>query len=275
LSYIPNLLSDIVSYLTTTQFYTYLGSMFGGVKLTKENSQRIWKSSTVYPKSAFDETKIGESDRNSKIIEWLRTNEAKQPDESNNSKYYLLLLLLALGGTAWYYYGPDFKPPGLGFLWGGLEAFRNTINEIRGLNNTVRNTAATAKEFIRKPENNNFELESKDILNNVMNWHAMPVNPLNKDDLKIQWESYKIIETRISQLEQRYPDDFKIWMADRYSSVYSMRNNFWNIGPTIFDRFQNKYPLIENDTLIQQKEWSDHSSSRSICYVSWNGWIKY
>ena len=91
----------------------------------------------------------------------------------------------------------------------------------------------------------------------------MKVNPLNKDDLKIQWESYRIVEKRISQLENKYPDDFKIWMADRYSSVFSMRNNFWNIGPTIFNRFQDKYPHIEQETLIQQKEWFDHSSSVS------------
>jgi len=266
------IVAGITAYLTSTQFYAYLGSLWG-LKVTNnpEISKRTWSSSTVYPKSSWNENQISESERNSRIAEWLRSNEHKA-DESSNNKYYILLLLLILSGATWYYYGGDITPPRIGWLWGWIEGCRNTINEIRSINRTARDTAATAqetmvsaKEFLRKKDNNTFELESADLLKSMMEWHKLQVNPLNDLDIKTQYNSYKIIETRIEQLENKFPDDFKIWMADRYSSVYSMVNNFWNVGPTIANKYYDKYPnIIEQETLNQQKEWSDHSSNRSI-----------
>jgi hypothetical protein len=210
--------------------------------------------------------------KNSKIIKWLDPNDSnnKSSNDSNNTKYYILLLLLVLGGTTWYYYGPDITPPGWGFIIGSLQAFRNTINEIRSINRTARDISTTvketidsAKDYLRKRENNSFELESKDILTSITNWHSMEVNPLNKEDIKVRWESYKILETRIKHLQEKFPEDFKIWMADRYSAVSAMINNFWNIGPRIFSQFHRRYGDMEQDTLIIQKEWSEHGSVRS------------
>jgi hypothetical protein len=104
-------LSLIMGYFTSTQFYSYLSAIWG-LNLTKEPEikSRTWSSSTVYPKSSFNEDRMryekGESERNSKkILKWLNDHEEFKKEESNNTKYYLLLLLLALGGTAWYFYG--------------------------------------------------------------------------------------------------------------------------------------------------------------------------
>ena len=52
-------------------------------------------------------------------------------------------------------------------------------------------------------------------------------------------------------------------MADRYSSVYSLINNFWHIGDTIHNRVSELYPDITQETLIQQNEWSDQGSVMS------------
>lgn len=69
LSYMPSFITDIrlivagiTAYLTSTQFYAYLGGLWG-LKVTKEPeiSRRTWSSSTVYPKSEWNESKISES----------------------------------------------------------------------------------------------------------------------------------------------------------------------------------------------------------------------
>jgi len=290
LSFIHNFISEITlifslitSYLTTTYFYSYLTSMWTGVKLTKDPQIYRWKPSNVYPPSELNETTFRESKRNSKIIEWLRDNEDSKKDDSNNSKYYILLLLLLLGaGSAWYYYGPDTNIPGWGFITGSLEAFRNTINLMRDANRAGRDTTeaarhanATAKktfksatEFLRNKDNKDFSTESKDLLNSIKLFHNMPANSLNSSDVKTRWESYKIVEARIAQLEQKFPDEFKNWMDDTNSSVYTTINNFWNIGPTISRITDLHYPDIANETLIQQKAWSDHTMSPAMVELS-------
>jgi hypothetical protein len=43
-------------------------------------------------------------------------------------------------------------------------------------------------------------------------------------------------------------------MADRYSSVNSMIQNFADLEPTISDSYQNKYSNVQNETLMEQKD---------------------
>jgi hypothetical protein len=56
----------------------------------------------------------------------------------------------------------------------------------------VQGAVTTAEDFIRKKENNSFDLEANNILDSITAWHKIQVNPLNQQDIKNQWENYKI-----------------------------------------------------------------------------------
>jgi len=95
---------SIVTAFTNTQFYGYIASFF----MKKEE---IPSSKTTYENSSIsgitkDTGKISEDNRrNSKIVEWLKSDvkEEIREEESSNTKYYLIALLLLLACLSWYY----------------------------------------------------------------------------------------------------------------------------------------------------------------------------
>jgi len=109
--------SVIVDYFTSTQFYSYISSFFKAKEeVTKTGGPQSEKSSRIYKESSSNERKIGQSDVNSKISEWLKPEEKpKHIEESDNTKYYVIAGMIIFCCIAWYY-SDEIKTGGLSLM---------------------------------------------------------------------------------------------------------------------------------------------------------------
>ena len=172
------ILTAIVSYITTTSFYTSIGSVFGAVgsiKATEISPTRGQQAGMggFYPSN---EPKIRQSNGNSKILEWLKANEELKKDDSNNNKYYLLLLLLllGLGGGAWYYNTHDYSAPQLlSYAYAAYESAKASMSQFKTFFSKTKVVAKEAADFLRKKEDKTFEAESQSIITAIVEWHVI------------------------------------------------------------------------------------------------------
>lgn len=61
---------NIINYLSNTNFYLYLSKLFSSDEVT--NGSKPENSSRIYKENSSNERKIGQSEGNSKISEWLK-----------------------------------------------------------------------------------------------------------------------------------------------------------------------------------------------------------
>jgi hypothetical protein len=123
------IIAKTVDYLTNTHFYIFLSKLF--LDPSSENQSKPNKSgsmiSEISRETPNDQRKTSESirqsNRNSKISEWLKPEEKPEiPDESSNNKYYYFLGLIVVSALAWYYFD-EIKTNGSSILeW--IKSFR-------------------------------------------------------------------------------------------------------------------------------------------------------
>ena len=140
------IINNTVDYLTNTHFYMFLSKLFSNPSSEIESKSNKTGSmmEEISRKTTNGERKTSESirqsDRNSKISEWLKPEskieEIKDQDENvtSNTKYYIIAIMI-IGCLSWYYFD-DIKNTGFNFIeWiksfsGNDDPGNNQINEI-------------------------------------------------------------------------------------------------------------------------------------------------
>jgi len=108
---------NIINYLSNTNFYLYLSKLFSS-KEEKEEKEEVTstgrsqseKSSRIYKESSSNERKIGQSDVNSKISEWLKPEEKTEVkiddkiSKTNYIKYFIIGgTIIIISSLGWFY----------------------------------------------------------------------------------------------------------------------------------------------------------------------------
>lgn len=98
------ILGGIITYLSNTQFYGLIASIFK----TKEDVTKPKISIGADPvswESSRNESEIRQAKRNSKISDWLNP-EPEVIEESNNTKKYIIIagMVIIIGCLSWYYW---------------------------------------------------------------------------------------------------------------------------------------------------------------------------
>jgi hypothetical protein len=110
------IIGNIVDYLTNTQFYLYLNKLFSNKELNEvPTSEQINKNESfpdIKRKEKGNGENFGQSDRNSKISEWLKSEsktEIKESSEelskdSSYKKYFIITgITIVIASLGWYY----------------------------------------------------------------------------------------------------------------------------------------------------------------------------
>ena len=113
---------SITNYLSNTHFYSFIASLFSKKEEVTKEAEVSLRERSVSGESSRNESKIGESKRNSKISEWLKPETEVIQEESNNKKYLIIAALLILAGLSWYY-SDEIKTGGISIIeW--IRSFR-------------------------------------------------------------------------------------------------------------------------------------------------------
>jgi hypothetical protein len=161
---------SIITYLSNTQFYTDVAGLFSNKDIPSNTTTS--KNRTIISESNIEKTrndsKIGQSNRNSKISEWLKpaTPEPEIPDESSNTKYYIIAGMIIFCCIAWYY-SDDIKTGGVSIIeW--IRSFRPRPGDdpndgTRNIGDNIRadntmNLKSRLKRFFNRE--NDLEMES-------------------------------------------------------------------------------------------------------------------
>jgi hypothetical protein len=106
------IIAKTVDYLTNTHFYIFLSKLF--LDPSSENQSKPNKTGSMIRENSFEtntnETKIGQSNRNSKISEWLKPEDKREPEpepEIGYGKYIIIGGILIIGSCFAYCYWND------------------------------------------------------------------------------------------------------------------------------------------------------------------------
>jgi hypothetical protein len=142
------IISNTVDYLTNTHFYQYINKLFESNE--NPSSKTTFKSKSISENSiekTRNDQNFGQSNRDSKISEWLKQEPEEKLDdikESNNKYYYYIIALIVISALSWYYFD-EIKTTGSSILeWirsfqsGGDNNPDNNMGDIRDLRREKR-----------------------------------------------------------------------------------------------------------------------------------------
>jgi hypothetical protein len=143
---------NIADYLTNTHFYQYLSKLFSNNEIpSSKTSDKSWSvireiENKTSKEKIWNDTHIEQSDRNSKISEWLKPNKPEPEPESSYTLYYIIAGVI-ITGLAWYYFD-DIKDIGFNLIeW--LRGNNNPDND-PGDNNDLLNDRVRTRERLER-----------------------------------------------------------------------------------------------------------------------------
>nr|QGP74780.1 hypothetical protein [Russula griseocarnosa] len=266
--------TNVTAYLITTsifQFFIAINPFQLKEKYSwqKDEIKPRWPSSEIHQKNSWDANDSKQSNRDSKIARWLELKEDSKEYRDNHKEYILLGLLLLLGGACWYYWSNDDSPPGISSIINGLKYGKDKIEEIFGWKRTYNIAASNIEDvrrYLRNPENRNFTAESRAIITDIIDARIEADHNRNLPERIIgnpvdEYNKFLIVKSRIEQLRDKFPDEFQNWMVTSTQAHRLINNVLSNESRLI--RALNAYTNLENETLIQQRAWSDSDSNGS------------
>jgi hypothetical protein len=219
---IRTITSSIVAYLTGTQFYSFVSSLFSTKEISPKQDQISIGKGSMSPESSRYEPKISQNKRDSKISEWLKPEpvEIKEEiyEESSNKKYYIIAAMLILSCLSWYYFD-DIKPVGASLIE-RIRSFRprpgddpsNTGNNLPG--NPTKDLKTRLRGLFYDDENN-FPKNSN-ISTHFDNSSQTTITPIILEDKtpiatssKVTLEEYPHIQPQLTGLREISEDNFE------------------------------------------------------------------
>lgn len=266
ISSIKQFFGNIIFFLTDSSLYKSLSAIFGGAQVTREatgkgNSSISWGS----PKTKGNEENIRWSEKDSKILDWLKENEVKK-EESNNKKYLLLLLLL-LGSGGVYYYFPEIKdyltPNSIKSIFAWTSAVKTWFHDLKWVSRDVNTSvneikkASNILDFLPNPNKKykNFEEEAEALLfklNRFMSvWNDKDV--MSRD---VCYTVHKALDKWIDNLNHDYSRQFVIFLDN--TSNKATINNFWDVKERM-DEFWDSIEVKDLEPEIEEPENKEKS----------------
>lgn len=217
-----NILSDIIEYLSNTQFSQYLNKLFSKEEIPSTNQDRSIIHESNKEKTR-NHTKIGQNDRNPKISEWIKPETKTEEIESSNVQYYIIAVMI-IGCLSWYYFD-DIKDIGSSFMdW--VKSFRG--NDDPGNNNLpvedrISQRAELEKYIKERTRETNEKISSIMIekSENPVRITSESLEDLN-EKVKESWESQTSPTSSTSSTETIKPSSSKV----KIDSVFPLKENF-------------------------------------------------
>lgn len=268
-------MANIADYLTNTKFYLYLSELFSNEE--NPSSKTSHKSGSVIreienktsKEKIWYDTHSEQSNRNSKISEWLKPDRPEPEPESSNTLYYIIAGVI-ITGLAWYYFD-DIK-----------DITFNLIEWFKGNNNPGNN-----------PDNNNNILENRDRtrerLEKTVRESILKSESITAPELEqlIQSEassskSVRIISPSLEDLNAKATDS---WSEPKSPGSTSSSSSGDTIKPFNSDKIKidSPFPLtpnflapdiIESSDIITSSKVIDNTTSLLDIKDNWKNIIK-
>lgn len=205
-------LSAIALYLTNTQFYSFVASIF----TTKEDIPSSTKIKLNTKSSGIEQT-IGQSERDSKILKWLKPEEEIQ--EHSNKKYYFIAGMLIIACLSWYY--RDGIIDGLNWFRRGNAGNRDNGGGNIGNNNPTIENRVPINERLQKVTDKYLKTPSDIILEEA----KVPNTPLDGITSNTNFDKISL-QNKLEKIASKSKDKLEDVASNSDSSVDSIDHFF-------------------------------------------------